>query len=271
MIGEPPSEPADRELLGAVATRSGVALDNAYLYGAERRAGVALQRSLLPSELPQFANVAMATRYLPGTASRDVGGDFYIGHQLDDGRLLIAIGDVMGHGMQAAAQMGQLRAVLTAYAFDGEAPDRVLARVADRADRLLDVGMATVALLIYDPAARRLTAASAGHPPPLLAPVGEAPAFLELRPGPPIGAGLADYESLTVDLPAEATVVLYTDGLVESRGESIDAGVDRLREALIDLRMPPEAVCDHVLGKLGRTRATSDDVALLTDAASGST
>lgn len=263
VVGHPTEDRDDRRLLEDIATRAAVALDNAVLYGAERRAGVALQDLLVPARLPRFAAVEAAVRYLPGTEGRQVGGDFYIGHELDDGRLVIAIGDVMGHGMQAAARMGQLRAVLTAYAFDGDAPDVVLGRVAARAQDLLDVRMATVLVLVYDPATRRLTASSAGHPPPLLAPLEGLPRFLPVEPGPPVGSGGARYPSLTVEVPSASTIVLYTDGLIENRGESITAGLDRLRDALVDVRLPPDAVCDHVLRELDRTKGTSDDVALL--------
>lgn len=262
-VGHPTADADDRRLLEDIATRAAVALDNAVLYGAERRAGVALQDLLVPAQLPAFTSVEAAVRYLPGTEGRQVGGDFYIGHELDDGRLVMAIGDVMGHGMQAAARMGQLRAVLTAYAFDGDPPEVILGRVAARADDLLDVRMATVLVLVYDPAARRLTAASAGHPPPLLAPLEGPPRFLPVEPGPPVGSGAARYPSLTVEVPHGSTIVLYTDGLIENRGESITTGLDRLKDSLSDVRLPPDAVCDHVLGRMDRTEGTSDDVALL--------
>jgi GAF domain-containing protein len=183
VIGDAVEDHADRRLLADVATRVGVALDNAVLYGAERRAGSALQHLLLPVDLPNIPGIATAARYLPATTGRDIGGDFYIGHELDDGRLLLIIGDVMGHGMQAAARMGQLRAVLTAYAFEGDAPEHVLQRVATRAEDLLDVRMATVLVSLYDPVERRLSVASAGHLPPLIAPPVGPPEFVALAPG----------------------------------------------------------------------------------------
>lgn len=264
VVGDPPTAGADEELLDDMGIRAGVALDNAVLFSAERQVGIELQHLLLPAELPQLPGIATAARYLPGTAGREVGGDFYLAQELDDGRLVIAIGDVMGHGMAAAARMGQLRAVLTAYAVDGDPPDRVLSRVARRAEDLLDVRMATVLVLVYDPAARCLTAASAGHPPPLVAPLHAPPAYVELTPGPPIGVGPSDYACVSVDIPPGTTIALYTDGLVENRGESLEAGLERLRDALSDIRLPPDRVADHVLAKMGRTAgAATDDVALL--------
>ena len=123
----------DRRVLVELAARAAVALDNAVLFGSERRLALTLQRSLLPTALPSLPGIELAARYLPGAGGQDVGGDFYLGHALEDGRLLLVIGDVMGHGPQAAARMGQLRAVLAAYAYDGDPPDRVLAHVSARA------------------------------------------------------------------------------------------------------------------------------------------
>ena len=157
-------------MLIELAARAGVALDNAVLYGSERRLALTLQRSLLPAEIPDVPGIELATRYLPATGGRDVGGDFYIAHPLEDGRVLLVIGDVMGHGAQAAARMGQLRAVLAAYAYDGDPPDRVLAHLSVRAPTLLDLPMATVLAAVYDPETRQLTFSLAGHLPPLIVP-----------------------------------------------------------------------------------------------------
>jgi serine phosphatase RsbU (regulator of sigma subunit) len=239
-----------------------VALDNAELFGSERRLALTLQRSLLPTALPPLPGIELAARYLPGVGGQDVGGDFYVGHALDDGRLLLMIGDVMGHGPQAAARMGQLRAVLTAYAYDGDPPDRVLAHVSNRATALLDLPMATVMAGIYDPTTRRLTFALAGHLPPLVAAPGSRPAYAGAAPGPPLGSGVSGYERHVLDLPPEATLVLYTDGLIEDRSRSIDVGLAQLREAVNEITLPPDAVCDHVLDKLGRAAGGEDDIAL---------
>jgi PAS domain S-box-containing protein len=253
----------DRRVLVELAARAGVALDNAVLYGSERRLALTLQRTLLPTALPELPGIELAARYLPGAGGRDVGGDFYVGHELEDGRLLLVIGDVMGHGPQAAARMGQLRAVLAAYAYDGDPPDRVLAHVSMRAPALLDLPMATVLAGIYTPDERRLTFALAGHPPPLLAPLGAPPAFAPARPGPPLGAGVTAFERHVLDVPPGGTLVFYTDGLIEERSKPIDVGLERLRGALEDVELPPQQVCDHVLERMGRTAGGDDDVALL--------
>jgi hypothetical protein len=263
IVLEPVSSALDRRVLVELAARAGVALDNAVLFGAEKRLALTLQRSLLPSGLPHLPGIELATRYLPGAGGREVGGDFYLAHPLEDGRLLLVIGDVMGHGAQAAARMGQLRAVLAAYAYDGDPPDRVLAHLSVRAPALLDLPMATVMVGVYDPAPRVLTFGLAGHLPPLLGPLDGAPAFVSAAPGPPLGVGAADYERHVVEIPAGATLVLYTDGLIEDRRRPIDAGMEALRRALMELRLPPEAVCDHLLDTLGRRQGAEDDIALL--------
>jgi PAS domain S-box-containing protein len=253
----------DRRVLVELAARAGVALDNAVLFGSERRLALTLQRSLLPTALPRLPGIELAARYLPGVGGQDVGGDFYLGHPLEDGRLLLVIGDVMGHGPQAAARMGQLRAVLAAYAYDGDPPDRVLAHVSVRATALLDLPMATALAGIYDPVTRRFTFALAGHLPPLIAPLRGRPAFVDAAPGPPLGAGVTAYERHVVDVPAGASLVLYTDGLIEDRSRSIDAGLEELRAALLGVRLAPDAVCDHVLAAVGRAEGGEDDIALL--------
>ena len=223
---------SELELLAELTARAGVALDNAVLFAAERRLALTLQRSLLPVGLPDLPNIELAARYLPGTGGRDVGGDFYLAHRLEDGRLLLVIGDVMGHGAQAAARMGQLRAVVAAYAFDGDPPDRVLAHLSVRASALLDLPMATVLAAVYDPQARSLTFALAGHPPPLIVPADGPPQFAASHPGPPLGADAADYERHVVEAAARRLVVLYTDGLIEDRTRVIDVGLEQLRASL---------------------------------------
>ena len=262
-VVDPVGSALDRRVLIELAARASVALDNAVLFDAERRLALTLQRSLLPARLPALPGIELAARYLPGTGGRDVGGDFYLAHPLEDGRLLLVIGDVIGHGAQAAARMGQLRSVLAAYAYDGDPPDRVLAHLSIRLPALLDVPMATVLAAVYDPERRLLTFSLAGHPPPLLAPLDEDPAFVAATPGPPLGAGAAEYPRNVVETPAGATVVLYTDGLVEERGAPIDRGLERLRRALIAVKLPPDAVCTHVLKELDREQGAEDDIALL--------
>ena len=261
-VAEPVAGPVDRALLGDLAARAAVALDNALLYGAERRTGLTLQRSLLPRDVPRLPGIDVAVRYLPGATGAFVGGDWYQGVPVD-GRLVLAMGDVMGHGMRSAARMGQLRAIVATLALEGHRPGELLRRLAVSVDVLLDLELATLLVALYDPAARTLAVASAGHPPPLLAVRGAEPAYVDVQPGPPLGTFAGTYDEVVVDVPEAATLVLYTDGLVENREEPLSAGLERLRLALRELHVPPEAVAAHLLRVLGRMDGADDDVALL--------
>ncbi len=255
-------DPLDAALLADLAGRAAVALDNALLYGDERRTGLTLQRSLLPREVPQLPGIDLAVRYLPGATGAHVGGDWYQGLQVDGG-LMLAIGDVMGHGMHSAARMGQLRAIVATLALEGHSPGELLNRLAVNVDALLDLDLATLLVACYDPQARTLSLASAGHPPPLHAPLDRAPYYVDVEPGPPLGTFHGTYDEVVVPLAEGDTVVLFTDGLVETRRADLDTGLERLRQALIELRLPPEAVADHVLRTMGVTFGGADDVALL--------
>jgi PAS domain S-box-containing protein len=261
-VAEPASGPLDQALLQDLAGRAAVALDNALAYRAERRTGITLQRSLLPRDVPRVPGLEVAARYLPGADGAFVGGDWYQGVPVD-GRLVLAMGDVMGHGMRSAARMGQLRAIVATLALEGHLPGELLQRLARNCDSLLDLELATLLVASYDPATGLLTAASAGHPPPLLAALGGEPAFVDVEPGPPLGTLLGDYEEIQVEVPPGATLLLYTDGLVENRSEPLSQGLERLRQALRDVQLPPEHVADHVLEVTGREQGADDDVALL--------
>jgi PAS domain S-box-containing protein len=261
-VAEPSGAAVDRELLVDLGARAGVALDNALLYGAERRTGLTLQRSLLPRELPQVDGLQIAPRYIPGATGAFVGGDWYQGVPYGDG-IVLAMGDVMGHGMRSAARMGQLRAIVATLALEGHAPGELLGRLSASVDDLLDLELATLLVCHYSLPDRTLAVASAGHPPPLLAPVGTEPAYVDVVPGPPIGSVVSDYAETVVHVPPAATVVLYTDGLVENREESLTTGLERLRQVVREVQLPPEQVCDHVLRELGREAGGADDVALL--------
>ncbi len=261
-VAAPAGGPVDRALLVGLAARAAVALDNALLFGAERRTGLTLQRSLLPRDIPAVPGLLSAARYLPGTTGAFVGGDWYQGVRVGEG-LVVAMGDVMGHGMRSAARMGQLRAVVATLALEGHGPADLLRRLADSVEVLLDLDLATLLVAAYDGASGSLTIASAGHPPPLLAPLTGPPRYLPVEPGPPLGTFAFPYEQVRVELAPGDTLVLYTDGLVENRGESLDVGLERLRSAVEEIRLPPEQVCQHVLDALERSGGSDDDVALL--------
>ena len=261
-VGEPAGGAIDRALLVDIAGRAAVALDNALLYGTERRTGLTLQRSLLPRDLPVVPGLELAPRYLPGATGAFVGGDWYQGVPVGSG-VVLAMGDVMGHGMRSAARMGQLRAIVATLALEGHMPGELLTRLASSSDVLLDLELATLLVAHYDVATRTVTVASAGHPPPVLAPLSGEPTFVEVSPGPPIGTLPGTYVETTVVIEPGTTLVLYTDGLVENRDQELGAGLERLRTCLRGITLSPDAVCDHVLRELGRTAGGEDDVALL--------
>ena len=264
-VMEPLAGDLDRGLLVDLAARAAIALDNALLFGAERRTGLTLQRTLLPRRMPDVPGVAMSARYLPGATGAFVGGDWFQGVEVG-GSLVLAMGDVMGHGMHSAARMGQLRAIVATLALEGHSPGALLERLSSNVDVLLDLDLATLLVGALDPVSGQLTLASAGHPPPVVAPLGAAPYYVDVEPGPPLGSFPSTYAESSVLLAPGDMVVLYTDGLVEDRADALDVGLDRLRDALAALvggQLPPEEVCDHVLRELGRESGSDDDVALL--------
>lgn len=231
-------------------------------YRREHEIAETLQRSLLPERLPETPGVAVAGRYLPGGAGT-VGGDWYDVLTLADGRLGLAMGDVVGHGIAAATAMGQLRSALRAYAVEGADPAAVLDRLS-RATRQLDAdAMATLLYLVFDPTSGTVRYSGAGHPPPLLVPPDAAPRYLREGRSVPLGVAGGRYTDGEASLEDGALLVLYTDGLVERRGLSIADGLERLERVVADGPREPEALCDHVLGTLLDDEGTDDDVALL--------
>jgi serine phosphatase RsbU (regulator of sigma subunit) len=259
---------ADLAVASELAQRTALALDNARLIARERQAVETLQRSLLP-ELPSVPGVAVAARYLPANDQAQVGGDWYDVLALPDGSIGLAIGDVMGHDLEAAAAMGQLRSVLRGYAWDGAEPASVLSRL----DHLVTgLGMAQLATAIYGrlqlhaPTGATLDYANAGHLPPLLRRADGTAQLLDGAHAPMIGLPVvAERFQDRVDLPQGATLVLYTDGLVEDRSRSADEGVRELRRVVE--RVPPEAsleqLCEAILRDMRPESAGSDDLALL--------
>ncbi len=254
--------PLDEVLLLDLAGRASVALENALSFARQHRAATILQRALLPRTAPRVPDVEVATRYLPASEHALAGGDFFKTVTVD-GRLVCALGDVMGHGTASAARAGQLHGLVAALALQGLGPGEVLGQLSRGIEQMMDLELATLLIVSYDPATRMLTAATAGHPPPLVAPVTGQPLYLDLTPGPPIGVATGTYADHTVQLPAGSTMVLYSDGLVERRGESVTDGLERLRQGLSDVQLPPEAVADHVLRECGGQYGAEDDIALL--------
>lgn len=223
-----------------------------------------LQRSLLPSRLPEIPGVDLAARYVPATGDVQIGGDWYDVVQLPGGPIGLAIGDVAGHGLRAAATMGQLRMALRAYALRDPSPVEVLRGMHQLAVQLPLPEMATLIYLLFDPDTRVVRFANAGHPPALLI-AGESSRFLVEALAPPVGVTTDDhYTEASVELQPGATLLLYTDGLVERRDASIQVGLDRLaHEAASHAGSDLEELCDHVLSALIEHGRNTDDIALV--------
>ncbi|MGW3889463.1 SpoIIE family protein phosphatase [Micromonospora chokoriensis] len=254
---------ADDAALTQLARLVGVRLENAQLYEAEHRIATTLQHSLLPRTLPQLPGAVLASRYLPGTADVEVGGDWYDAIALDNGDLVLVIGDVVGKGVQAAAAMGQLRNALRAYLLEGYGPGESLTRLNRLVGSTDRRSFATVVCLVFDPRTSRLRYASAGHPSPLLIRGGDV-AFLHVRAlGPPVGA-IADatYEAVEGELAPGSRLLLYTDGLIEDRQLDIDGALAQL---CLDAATPSEHVADLIDAVVERVdgHPRRDDVAVL--------
>ena len=252
----------DTSLLQLAADRAALAIEHARSYERERGVVETLQRSLIPEQLPRLPGLEMAARYQPGGPRADVGGDWYDAIALEGGQVGLAMGDVVGHGLEAASLMGQLRNALRAYALEEHPPGVVVEKLDTLVQSLEQGRMATLLYLVVDADLSRATFASAGHLPPLLvAPDGSA-RYVEEAASVPLGVMPGGYDEAVVDIEPGSTLVLYTDGLVEERGEPIDDGLERLRRAVVDGPDDPEAICDHVLQAMDRADRAADDVAM---------
>ncbi|MCF2538670.1 SpoIIE family protein phosphatase [Streptomyces nigra] len=263
-------EPDDLLVAAQLATHSALGIDKAVLYGREAYIADELQRTMLPETLPRPTGVRLASRYLPAAETARVGGDWYDAIPLPGSRVALVVGDVMGHSMTSAAIMGQLRTTAQTLAGLDLPPQEVLHHLDEQAQRLGTDRMATCLYAVYDPVAHRITIANAGHPPPVLLHMGGHAEVLRVPAGAPIGVGGVDFEAVELDAPAGATLLLYTDGLVESRLRDVWTGIEQLREKLAataqltgpDHPPPLEALCDDVLDMLG-PGDRDDDIALL--------
>ena len=235
----------------------------AALLASERGVAETLQRALLPERLPELPGVRLAARYVAGGAGAEVGGDWYDVIPLPGGEVGLVMGDVVGHDLRAASVMGQMRHALRAYAIEGLPPEQAL----DRLNRLClrhDLGeMATVVYAVLDPVLRTLCIANAGHYPPLLV-HGSTRLHLEGKAFPPVGAARnVQYESALHQLPADALLVLYTDGLVERRGVGVEDGMQRLTALVAPSEAGLDALCEDLLSAMLGDAPPQDDVALL--------
>ncbi|MGW7051680.1 SpoIIE family protein phosphatase [Streptomyces sp. NPDC054887] len=266
-------------LADELVARTAVSLDNARRYARERTAALALQRQLLPQHVPRQSAVDLAYRYLPTDDLSGVGGDWFDVIPLSGTRVGLVVGDVVGHGLQAAATMGRLRTTVRAFAQMDMAPDELLTRLDDLVGQsaeeqwgepgTLDGAFddvttgATCLYAVYDPVTRRCVMARAGHLPPAVVHPDGLLTFPDLPAGPPLGLGGLPFESMEIELPVGSLLALFTDGLVEARDRDIDHGLDTLGRILADRHASLEELCDRAVAQLLPDGTTADDTALL--------
>ncbi|MGW7204546.1 SpoIIE family protein phosphatase [Streptomyces sp. NPDC054837] len=268
-----PFEDDDLALAQELAGRAAICIDNARRYTREHNTALALQRSLLPRGRSEQSAVEVAYRYLPAQAG--VGGDWFDVIPLSGARVALVVGDVVGHGLHAAATMGRLRTAVHNFCSLDLPPDDLLTHLDDLVGRLdrgegwaaessPDSGIvgATCLYAVYDPVSRRCTLTRAGHPLPAVVDPDGTVTFVDLPSAPPLGLGGMPFETVELELAEGSQLVLYTDGLIEDRHRDIDAGMQRLGAVLAQAGRPPEETCEAVLDALLPARP-SDDVALL--------
>jgi serine phosphatase RsbU (regulator of sigma subunit) len=237
----PPFNQSDISLAGELASRAAVCLDNARLYDRERRTAQALQLGLLPGRAQIPDGLEVAHRYRP-VRDNVIGGDWHDIVSLPEGRAALIVGDAMGHGPEAAAIMVQLRTAAHTLAGLDLAPEQVLRRLDAMAAGLATAPFAaTCVYAVIDPQAGSCAIAQAGHQAPILVQPGGATQVLDLPPGLPLGLGEEGFEANHVDLPPGSVLALYTDGLVESRTRTLDAGLAALRRSLSTALAEPSA------------------------------
>ncbi|MFF7632586.1 SpoIIE family protein phosphatase [Kitasatospora sp. NPDC008050] len=264
-------DPADTQTAAHLATLAGLAVDTAQRYTRESEIADELQRSMLPDHLPQPHGVRLAHRYLPGEAESQVGGDWYDAIPLPGNRVALIVGDVMGHSLTSAAVMGQLRTSAQTLAALDLPPHEVLYHLDEQAQRLgREQHLATCVFAVYDPIANRIVVANAGHMPPVLIhPDGRAELLEDLPAGAPIGVGGVDFASQELAAPPGSALLLFTDGLVETRRRSLSSGLERLRERLSGAHQhSPEQLCHEAL-RILPPGDRGDDIALLAAAFDG--
>jgi PAS domain S-box-containing protein len=257
-----PFDDDDAFLARELAARAAVCIDNARGYQAQRQAALTLQRSLLPEPPSHLPGLDVACRYQPAGATSEIGGDWYDAIPLQGDKTALVVGDVMGSGIKAAATMGQLRSAARAFAELALAPADAL-RHLDHLTDGVEQTITTCIYCVYDPHQGQCEICLAGHLPPVLMRLGHAAQLLDLPTGAPLGVGGVPFEATTIPFRPGDELVLYTDGLVETRTEPLDARLNTLLDALTatwgdDL----EDTCDRILDTL-RSPGGGDDVALL--------
>ncbi|MFH8735568.1 SpoIIE family protein phosphatase [Streptomyces sp. NPDC017964] len=258
---ELPFDEDDVVLAGELAARAAVCIDNARSYQSERRTALTLQRHLLPPRPPRRPGLEIAYRYQPAQSASEIGGDWFDTIPVAGNKTALVIGDVMGSGINAAATMGQLRTATRTLADLDLAPAEVL-RHLDHTAAELDPAFATCIYTVYDPHRGECRIAVAGHLPPILVRPGRRPELLDLPTGTPLGVGDVAFQETTVKMESGDQLVLYTDGLIETRSDAIDARINTLLDLLSEPQGSLDEVCDHLLVAL-RDEGDRDDVALL--------
>lgn len=261
----------DRTTGAELAARAGLVLDNARMYTYQENVAETLQDSMLPQVTPRMAGCDTATRYLPGTRLGRVGGDWFDAIKLSGSRTALVVGDVMGHGLNSAAMMGQLRTAVQTMAALDLPPAQLLRNLDDLAQRLGEHYLATCLYAVYDPIRSELLLANAGHIPPVLVRAQDGrSALLDLPTGAPIGVGGVPFETATVRVAPGDRLILCTDGLVEVRGQDIGAGLAALCESAAHPAASMDETCDTVIRALAASSrekdgrgGRKDDVALL--------
>ncbi|MER6183432.1 SpoIIE family protein phosphatase [Streptomyces sp. NPDC001652] len=260
----------DRVTGAELAARAGLVLDNARMYTYQESVAETLQDSMLPHIPPHMAGCDIATRYLPGTLLGRVGGDWFDSVKLPGARTALVVGDVMGHGLNSAAMMGQLRTAVQTMAALDLPPAQLLRNLDDLAQRLGDTYLATCLYAVYDPIAGELHIANAGHIPPVIVHAEDGRSeLLDLPTGAPIGVGGVPFESVRVRVQPGDRLVMCTDGLVEVRGEDIGVGLATLCESAAHPAASMDDACDTIIRALAATFSEEgrggrkDDVALL--------
>ncbi|GAA1285210.1 SpoIIE family protein phosphatase [Streptomyces aureus] len=267
-----PFDEDDLLLVEDLVGRAALCVDNARRYTRQQQAALTLQKSLLPQDLPDLTAVEAAYRYLPADAEVGVGGDWFDVIPLSGARVALVVGDVVGHGIHAAASMARLRAAVQTLADLDLPPDELLTKVDDLVVRLSDEAEATsdgpvvigasCVYAIYDPIARTVTMARAGHPTPAIAHLDAPVEFPDVPAGPPLGLGGLPFESAEIPVEEGSIIALYTDGLIEASDRDIDVGFERLCFALAHPDRPLDEICDTMVRILLPDRP-SDDVAFL--------
>jgi serine phosphatase RsbU (regulator of sigma subunit) len=264
-----PFDGDDVSLARELASRAAVCIDNARRYTHERSTALALQASLLPHRQSPQSAVDVACRYRPADSRAGVGGDWFDIIPLSGARVGLVVGDVVGHGIRASATMGRLRTAVRTLADVDLPPDELLAHLDDLVLRLSgehdengDETGATCLYAVYDPVSRTLTAATAGHPPPVLVSPDGATQILEMSAGPVLGVGGLPFEAVELEIPEGSHIALYSDGLVEGTAHDPELGIERLRGILSGSRSTLEEHCDRVLEAMVPEHP-SDDIAFV--------